>query len=204
MPAWLWPVIAGVGSVAGSIISARANKDEAAKNRDFQERMSGTAVQRSLEDYKAAGLNPGLAYERSASSPGGAQATIGNPLSEGISNAQQARAMQQSMQIAREQSDADLALKKHQTKAAGAAEQRDMAAAEVNRRQADLFGQQWNFNQISQPSTLKLMQAEAVLRELGIPRAKNEAEFEKLLGMGKPGLASARTFAEVMKIMFSK
>lgn len=71
------------GDVLGFIGNERTNKanaKQAAKNRQFQERMSSTAHQREITDLRAAGLNPILSATggHGASTPGGAQATMTN------------------------------------------------------------------------------------------------------------------------------
>ncbi len=50
------------------------NADQSALNRQWQERMSGSAHQREMADLKAAGLNPILTTNAGASTPAGAQA----------------------------------------------------------------------------------------------------------------------------------
>lgn len=133
---------AAIGSVAGPIIGGlfgwhgqeRANKQniieaernrqfqagEAATNRSFQERMRNTSWQAAVEDMRAAGLNPALAYSQGgASTPGGSMAGGSLPAAaqNSAASAMQAAAAAKNIQLL----DAQIDKTKHEGRSARAA-----------------------------------------------------------------------------------
>ena len=64
---------------AGRIVANQQTAASAARQMQFQERMSSTAYQRAMQDMREAGLNPILAAKvGGASSPAGAMSQFGN------------------------------------------------------------------------------------------------------------------------------
>ncbi len=97
----VWPaVISGAASLLGGARRNRAASAQAARQMQFQERMSSTAHQREVADLRKAGLNPILSGTGGpgASSPGGAQAPIQDIVTPAVSSALAARKVSQEIQ----------------------------------------------------------------------------------------------------------
>jgi len=221
---------AGANVISG-VLGYKAQKDTNETNINlgreqmaFQERMSGSAYQRGVEDMKKSGLNPMLAYSQGgASSPMGSMPQIQNAVGAGMSTAAQSSQVMQGI--------AQMVSTLAQT-------EKTSAEAEQIRRStlpAELYGfQGWSNLHQSHEQTRKLMtganldeanaevasvlkrlreiderreagswaadvrkrKAQASLTELEIPRSKSEAQFYESLGQANPWV---RMFLEIMK-----
>lgn len=191
-------IAAGAASAKGVRDTNRTNRDIAREQMAFQERMSSTSAQRSVADYLAAGLNPALAYERGASTPGGASATMGNPIEAGINSAQSFRRAKQELNLAKAQAEADLRVKDQTVRTGHAAENEANARAALTDAQTTETRRQFAFNLKMQPEAERLARANSMLQEYMIPAARNEAQWQGKLGQWAPGLTTAAQMAKLL------
>lgn len=217
---WLAPVLTGIASTGGSLFGTAATsrslsrqmafqshqnelaREEARLAREWAADLSSTEMQRRVADLRAAGLNPAMAMEsgRGASTPsatisgatasGGSQ-VVQDPISPGIANALSAKRMQMEMgswKAGLMKTEADTT--KTQADTITAFEHADWLRAQ--RRQID---QSIGFKGQSQPFELRLAASQALLSELMQAGARNESEFNEMLGVLRPALGAVSSSA---------
>lgn len=189
----------GALSAYGQHRTNQANRAMAREQMQFQERMSSTAAQRSVEDYRKAGLNPALAYGQVASSPAGSTATMGDPINTGVSSAQSARALRQQLRIANDQAYEQLNYTKTLTEHEKAKGANTLAEGRILEQQERENERAYQFQTALQPSELALSAARALLTAneaaatgYSLPGLRNSAAFQEMLGLLAPsGRAAA-------------
>lgn len=200
-------LISGVITHSAQKHANQANVKLQHQQQDWEERMSNTSWQRSVQDMQAAGLNPMLAYSQGgASTPSVSAATVQPEDAYGKSVSTAADQMAQS--VALKQGLANIELTQQTTRKASAEADATQAESAIRVRNAEAMGnmqlgkaKQEIDNMVEQgelthqqakqivellPELLRQARATATTEELGISSAKAESQFYDTVGaMGK-------------------
>jgi len=162
-----------VASLAGGALSYlgqqgtnQQNMQNAQTQMAFQKEMSNTSYQRAVEDMKAAGLSPMLAYSQGgASVPTGSMATTQNALGSGVEATQKSLSTNSAVQLQSAQID--------QSKSQAVLNSANAGLAQANAKKAEAE----TINTItSNPNIVKMLEKlDAEIKNLGTQSRSNTA-----------------------------
>lgn len=203
MPLPIAAIISGAATLGGALIGGHgqsqtnaANAAEAQRNRDFQERMRATQYQTAVEDMKAAGLNPALAYQQGgAGNVSGSTAQFQNPAAGAAESAASALQTFQAMRLNAAQIE-NINAQTDKTRQ----EEQMIGMQRVMQNLQNLIGHRTFADAIERikaearqmTSSAREAQASARIRELGIPEAEAIAAFYRsIIGKASPYVTGA-------------
>lgn len=197
----MWGAIIGAGaSLLGGALSnsaqSRANQANInlnRENRDWQEYMSNSAYRRAVEDMKAAGLNPMLAYSQGgASSPNSSAATVQPEAAMGEAVNSAGSRIMQAASLKKLQAEAESAEEKAEQDRITTDEMKATSASGTGSRlrgmQLDVEGKEANLNLTKaierlRNTDLSVRQLEEQIMEETLPYAVSSAKSRaELLG----------------------